>query len=116
MTPDSDNPVVCNCGRAAVLLTVRKEGPNQGKQFYKCEQRDNACDFFLWHDSASVSGHSTTVSSGYSSMATFNTFSSSSPRPSSNYPTNPRTNRDNFSSGGDNNDIPKCDCNVPAVW
>jgi len=27
---DSNNSVVCNCGNDAVLLTVRKEGPNTG--------------------------------------------------------------------------------------
>ncbi|TSK31307.1 DNA topoisomerase 3-alpha [Bagarius yarrelli] len=37
---------VCNCGQDAVLLTVRKEGPNQGKQFYKCNTGN--CNFFLW--------------------------------------------------------------------
>ncbi|KAJ8345175.1 hypothetical protein SKAU_G00293680 [Synaphobranchus kaupii] len=37
---------VCNCGQDAVLLTVRKEGPNQGRQFYKCNTGN--CNFFLW--------------------------------------------------------------------
>ncbi|XP_035195608.1 DNA topoisomerase 3-alpha [Oxyura jamaicensis] len=46
-TPDSgNNAVVCNCGNEATLLTVRKEGPNQGRQFYKCNA--NTCNFFLW--------------------------------------------------------------------
>lgn len=40
------NSVTCNCGREAVLLTVRKEGPNQGRQFYKCSA--GGCGFFLW--------------------------------------------------------------------
>ncbi|XP_023555904.1 DNA topoisomerase 3-alpha isoform X1 [Octodon degus] len=40
------NSVTCNCGQEAVLLTVRKEGPNQGRQFYKCSS--GACNFFLW--------------------------------------------------------------------
>ncbi|XP_005402336.1 PREDICTED: DNA topoisomerase 3-alpha isoform X2 [Chinchilla lanigera] len=42
------NSVTCNCGQEAVLLTVRKEGPNQGRQFYKCNS--GACSFFLWAD------------------------------------------------------------------
>ncbi|NIG60606.1 DNA topoisomerase 3-alpha [Pontoporia blainvillei] len=43
------NSVTCNCGREALLLTVRKEGPNQGRQFYKCSS--GGCSFFLWADS-----------------------------------------------------------------
>uniref|UniRef100_A0A670JML9 DNA topoisomerase n=1 Tax=Podarcis muralis TaxID=64176 RepID=A0A670JML9_PODMU len=45
---DGNNAVVCNCGEEAVLLTVRKEGPNQGRQFYKCSA--GSCNFFLWAD------------------------------------------------------------------
>ncbi|MBN3306928.1 TOP3A topoisomerase, partial [Amia calva] len=39
---------VCNCGQEAIILTVRKEGPNQGRQFYKCNT--GSCNFFLWVD------------------------------------------------------------------
>lgn len=46
---DSDvNTVMCNCGQQALLLTVRKDGPNQGRQFYKCN--GGTCVFFLWAD------------------------------------------------------------------
>lgn len=45
---DENNAVMCNCGQAAVLLTVRKDGPNQGRQFYKCSA--SSCNFFLWAD------------------------------------------------------------------
>uniref|UniRef100_A0A8D0L3H9 DNA topoisomerase n=1 Tax=Sphenodon punctatus TaxID=8508 RepID=A0A8D0L3H9_SPHPU len=45
---EGDNAVVCNCGEEARLLTVRKEGPNQGRQFYKCS--GSSCNFFLWAD------------------------------------------------------------------
>nr|XP_036875404.1 DNA topoisomerase 3-alpha isoform X5 [Manis javanica] len=44
------NSVTCNCGQEALLLTVRKEGPNQGRQFYKCNGGN--CNFFLWADSS----------------------------------------------------------------
>ncbi|XP_058139339.1 DNA topoisomerase 3-alpha isoform X1 [Dasypus novemcinctus] len=44
------NCVTCNCGQEALLLTVRKEGPNQGRQFYKCS--GGGCSFFLWADSS----------------------------------------------------------------
>lgn len=50
---DGSNPTVCNCGQPAALLTVKKDGPNQGKQFYKCSQTPSACQFFLWLDNAS---------------------------------------------------------------
>ncbi|KAJ7305990.1 hypothetical protein JRQ81_010356 [Phrynocephalus forsythii] len=43
---EDNNAVVCNCGQEAVLLTVRKEGPNHGRQFYKCSA--GTCGFFLW--------------------------------------------------------------------
>ncbi|KAM9695205.1 DNA topoisomerase 3-alpha isoform 2-T2 [Trichechus inunguis] len=42
------NSVTCNCGHEALKLTVRKEGPNQGRQFYKCSR--GSCSFFLWAD------------------------------------------------------------------
>lgn len=47
--PDSD-VIVCNCGQEALLLTVRKDGPNQGRQFFKCNA--GSCNFFLWADQA----------------------------------------------------------------
>lgn len=47
-TPDDGNAVVCNCGSEALLLTVRKDGPNRGRQFYKCSS--STCNFFLWAD------------------------------------------------------------------
>lgn len=50
-TNPESNEVVCNCGVAAVQLTVRKEGPNQGRQFYKCN--GGSCNFFLWADQES---------------------------------------------------------------
>ncbi|NXI49685.1 TOP3A topoisomerase, partial [Chloroceryle aenea] len=51
---EGNNAVVCNCGMEALLLTVRKEGPNQGRQFYKCSA--GTCNFFLWADQQSEDG------------------------------------------------------------
>uniref|UniRef100_A0A3P9KGI1 DNA topoisomerase n=1 Tax=Oryzias latipes TaxID=8090 RepID=A0A3P9KGI1_ORYLA len=48
---NSNDVIVCNCGQEAVLLTVRKDGPNQGRQFYKCNS--GSCNFFLWADQPS---------------------------------------------------------------
>ncbi|XP_073504566.1 DNA topoisomerase 3-alpha [Phyllobates terribilis] len=50
------NEVVCNCGDSAVQLTVRKEGPNQGRPFYKCNSGN--CNFFLWADQEGLAGRS----------------------------------------------------------
>uniref|UniRef100_A0A3Q1GMZ7 DNA topoisomerase n=2 Tax=Acanthochromis polyacanthus TaxID=80966 RepID=A0A3Q1GMZ7_9TELE len=51
--PSSD-VIVCNCGQEALLLTVRKDGPNQGRQFYKCNA--GSCNFFLWADQPEQQG------------------------------------------------------------
>ncbi|KAF8565934.1 hypothetical protein P879_07937, partial [Paragonimus westermani] len=41
--------VVCNCGVQALLLTVKKVGPNQGRLFYRCGGGSaSTCDFFQW--------------------------------------------------------------------
>lgn len=48
----TNDAIVCNCGQDAILLTVRKDGPNQGRQFYKCSA--GSCNFFLW---ANECGH-----------------------------------------------------------
>ncbi|PIK49098.1 putative DNA topoisomerase 3-alpha [Apostichopus japonicus] len=42
------NAVVCSCGSDAVELTVKKDGPNQGRKFFKCQS--SQCNFFLWSD------------------------------------------------------------------
>uniref|UniRef100_A0A8C5A0A4 DNA topoisomerase n=1 Tax=Gadus morhua TaxID=8049 RepID=A0A8C5A0A4_GADMO len=46
--------VECNCSQDALLLTVRKDGPNQGRQFYKCNS--STCNFFLWADQPEQQG------------------------------------------------------------
>ncbi|XP_047024489.1 DNA topoisomerase 3-alpha [Helicoverpa zea] len=45
-----DNNVLCGCNKPAILLTVRKQTANHGKQFYKCQvgRENGGCDFFLW--------------------------------------------------------------------
>ncbi|XP_023711894.1 DNA topoisomerase 3-alpha isoform X2 [Cryptotermes secundus] len=46
-----DNAIVCNCNVDALLLTVRKEGPNKGRQFYKCgKPQGQGCNYFMWVD------------------------------------------------------------------
>lgn len=41
------NPL-CDCGNPSLLQYVRKEGPNQGREFYTCPSRE--CGFFQWGD------------------------------------------------------------------
>ncbi|XP_042197043.1 DNA topoisomerase 3-alpha isoform X2 [Callorhinchus milii] len=84
---DDDNMVVCNCGQDALLLTVRKDGPNQGRKFYKCSTGN--CNFFLWADQSEGGGVSTTTSRGHFS------------RPSS--------------DGGGGGGAMTCTCNEPVV-
>ncbi|KAI4457177.1 prokaryotic dna topoisomerase [Holotrichia oblita] len=50
---ENDSPedeIMCSCNNPAVLLTVRKEGPNTGRKFYKCRNGADGggCNFFLW--------------------------------------------------------------------
>ncbi|KAE8578852.1 hypothetical protein XENTR_v10023799 [Xenopus tropicalis] len=104
-TPSSSesNEVVCNCGVAAVQLTVRKEGPNQGRPFYKCN--GGACNFFLWADQAD-SG-SPNAQGGHTTGRPSNAFS------------NPRAS-DSFRPAGGGSEPGSegqavCMCNQPAV-
>ena len=39
----------CYCKRPALQLTIRAEGRNKGRQFYKCGN-DNSSNFFKWAD------------------------------------------------------------------
>ena len=42
------NQLTCDCGNPAIILTVRKEGPNQGRDFGKCESQQ--CNYFQFTD------------------------------------------------------------------
>ncbi|XP_034948825.1 DNA topoisomerase 3-alpha isoform X2 [Chelonus insularis] len=54
ITNFNDSEFMCNCQEPAILLTVRKEGPNKGRQFYKCAKpQGSTCDFFLWAENSS---------------------------------------------------------------
>ncbi|CAI9578073.1 unnamed protein product [Staurois parvus] len=98
----ANNEVVCNCGVGAVQLTVRKEGPNQGRQFYKCNE--GKCNFFLWADQENGAGRSPPllqVSAGCPSTS-FNSSSAS----------------EGFRTAGGSRDLggqTKCMCNQPAI-
>eukprot|EP00795_Rhopilema_esculentum_P009199 gene9199-16873_t len=88
-----DSSVVCDCENVALLLTVRKDGPNQGRQFYKCGN-DNKCNFFLWADD------------GQTNTGTRNAGA---------FPAQPNRPTASFSAGPDVGDQIKCKCNMDAV-
>ncbi|XP_053391111.1 DNA topoisomerase 3-alpha-like [Mercenaria mercenaria] len=104
---ESGNEVVCNCGNDAIQLTVRKEGPNTGRQFYKCGS--SACNFFLWADEAGNDGGgggggqtaNRSVSTSYSS----NRYSGNSTNPTPSYHRNQNT---------DPGESVSCQCGQPA--
>ncbi len=41
------SPPLCKCATDAIQRTVRKEGPNKGRDFWCCANR--SCNFFLWN-------------------------------------------------------------------
>ncbi|KAH9499590.1 DNA topoisomerase 3-alpha [Bulinus truncatus] len=100
----------CSCGNDAVMLTVKKEGPNTGRQFYKCANVNGSnCTFFLWADDNStvhqdISFHSSSPKASFSNV---NNFSSSLPPHRMNGPQG-KKNRNT-----DDTDI-LCKCGIPA--
>lgn len=96
------NSVTCNCGQEAVLLTVRKQGPNQGRQFYKCS--GGGCSFFLWADSSHPTGGGPPTSA------------SRLPGNSVGWPSASDSNMDGFGSlGSDSDGSTSCLCGQPVV-
>ncbi|XP_028670259.1 DNA topoisomerase 3-alpha [Erpetoichthys calabaricus] len=98
--PTGDNAIVCNCQQDAILLTVKKEGPNQGRQFYKCSTGN--CNFFLWADQQAHGGDN---------MANRSFLTSVQPLQSVN-PFQCSSSNVYAGSGGDN---VVCRCNEPTV-
>ncbi|CAL8097451.1 unnamed protein product [Orchesella dallaii] len=120
--------VLCSCGTVPETKTTRKEGPNCGRQFYKCD----TCGFFQWmnetgSNSVRNSNNQSFQSSGFGTQS----FSSSSsimapppPRQQGSYYSNTTHQRNQASHSStrqsrSNNDIagdiPKCQCNKPAA-
>lgn len=40
----------CNCGAASRRMTAQKDGPNKGREFYRCGNGQDDCGYFLWVD------------------------------------------------------------------
>ncbi|TDG42742.1 hypothetical protein AWZ03_010848 [Drosophila navojoa] len=47
----TDGSTKCNCDKPASSLIVRKDGPNKGRPFFACANREKSCGFFQWGDS-----------------------------------------------------------------
>lgn len=56
--PSFDGPRPnCDCNVPATERTVQKEGPNQGKKFWRCGDNTKDCDFFAWVDAVNGVGN-----------------------------------------------------------
>ncbi|XP_055594004.1 DNA topoisomerase 3-alpha [Uranotaenia lowii] len=48
---DDADVVMCRCNQPAKELTVKKDGPNKGRQFFSCcKPQNEQCGFFQWAD------------------------------------------------------------------
>ncbi|TRY65801.1 hypothetical protein DNTS_024082 [Danionella cerebrum] len=96
--------IVCKCGQHAQLLTVRKSGLNQGRQFYNCHS--GKCRFFLWadhiHEQGPPEGNREVLSQNIQLPRSSNNESDSQQRQNHRGP------------GNDEGDI-MCFCDEPAV-
>ncbi|KAM7386484.1 hypothetical protein PAMA_009204 [Pampus argenteus] len=107
-TDTNSDVIVCNCGQDALLLTVRKEGPNQGRQFYKCNA--GSCNFFLWADQPSQQGPPQSRGPPLPQP-----YTSQPPRPSLGFSHNPGRGRGQEGAAGGLGDQTMCNCNEAAV-
>ncbi|XP_057324309.1 DNA topoisomerase 3-alpha [Microplitis mediator] len=110
----------CNCHEPAVKLTVKKEGPNKGRQFYKCAKpQGSSCEFFLWATDGPVN------ESGSAPPPSRNRNDDNQMRPQNNHSKNTwnQDNRNNHSNAGtlnssrgsaDDTDGVMCVCGQPA--
>ncbi|XP_045929127.1 DNA topoisomerase 3-alpha isoform X1 [Micropterus dolomieu] len=107
--PDTNSDViVCNCGQDALLLTVRKDGPNQGRQFYKCNA--GSCNFFLWADQPSQQGAPQSRGPPLQPPQTYQP-----PRPSLGFRDNSGGGRGQEGGSGGHVGHTMCNCNETAV-
>ncbi|XP_043513149.1 DNA topoisomerase 3-alpha [Frieseomelitta varia] len=98
---DDNAIIMCKCHENAIQLTVRKEGPNHGRLFYRCAKPQGSnCDFFLWA-SDSAQQMQNNVNRNSNSMLNASTSTGSSAH-------------GNSYRGVSNNDV-KCHCNQIAV-
>ncbi|XP_078691459.1 DNA topoisomerase 3-alpha-like isoform X1 [Branchiostoma floridae x Branchiostoma belcheri] len=120
------NAVVCICGQNARLLTVRKEGNNCGRQFYKCSRMDQPCDFFLWADDNPPSagdsfsgGANTSYNNNNNNRSTYNARGGGGNSTFNNQRgfggRQSHSSGDGFGGDGFDGDVPQCNCGQPSV-
>ncbi|KAJ3278768.1 DNA topoisomerase 3-alpha, partial [Borealophlyctis nickersoniae] len=87
----ADPSVQCHCGEPGALRTVKKDGPNFGREFYGCGKGGpdrGGCDYFQWADQV-------TKADPQGDFAKYQAFAT-------------------FGNSG-NNDAPKCGCGLISV-
>ncbi|XP_011144136.1 DNA topoisomerase 3-alpha isoform X2 [Harpegnathos saltator] len=107
---DNNAVIMCNCHETAIQLTVRKEGPNIGRLFYKCAKpQGSGCHFFLWASDSDES-QANTMSEPSSRLTSVN-------RNDRDATSTGHSSRVTFDSGwgsdASSNDV-ICQCNQPA--
>ncbi|KAL8277908.1 hypothetical protein RQP46_009727 [Phenoliferia psychrophenolica] len=74
---------MCKCSppKVAILLETKKEGPNQGRWFYKCAAKSSSdqCKFFEWQDQSSSQSQSQSASTSRFPSSSGNRLGSSTP-------------------------------------
>ncbi|KAH0541196.1 hypothetical protein KQX54_021251 [Cotesia glomerata] len=110
---DDTESYSCNCHQPAIKLTVKKDGPNKGRQFYKCAKpQDSSCGFFLWATDGPVTNESVFSPPPPPPQRNRN-FGNNQMRP----PNNSNTTAGKFNSShgsNDGNDDVICVCGQPA--
>ena len=112
-TSDDSNPTVCNCGSPALMLTVRKDGANKGREFYTCGN-NKACDFFLWKDGMSSNTASSGGSGGGGGGGGGGSGGGYSGGASANYNNQGQNRASNQTASNSNGGAAMCNCNEPA--
>ncbi|XP_011696308.1 PREDICTED: DNA topoisomerase 3-alpha-like isoform X2 [Wasmannia auropunctata] len=104
---DNNSEIMCHCHETAIQLTVRKEGPNKGRLFYKCAKpQGSGCNFFLWA-SDSAESHDNNAENEYSSWT-------SSLDRNNDGAGHPRVGTSNDDWGNPSTNDVICSCNQPA--
>ncbi|XP_066952074.1 DNA topoisomerase 3-alpha [Macrobrachium rosenbergii] len=119
---ERENAIVCTCNEDAILLTVRKEGPNTGRQFYKCAKpQGTGCNFFLWADEGDnvrSGGWGDDGGAGGSSSGRGNNFGQSRGSSNISFTQNSSWNNRRFDSGfgggSTYEDSVQCNCGIAA--
>ncbi|XP_076161533.1 topoisomerase 3-alpha isoform X1 [Ptiloglossa arizonensis] len=77
---DENAVIMCTCHESAIQLTVKKDGPNHGRLFYKCAKpQGTGCNFFLWaSDNAQETQNNVNRNSNHTPIASTSSWPSTS--------------------------------------